>query len=81
LIGFGALAVHAHLAFTDHAEDVGLGHILEESGQKVVEPLACAALAGFHLLDFGGRFNRRFDRFRRRLTRWRDRSFVTSCFH
>ena len=81
LIGLGALAVHAHLAFADHAKDMGLGHVLEDSAEKVVEPLACAALADFHLLDFGGRFGRRFDGFRRSLTRWRHRRFVTSCFH
>ena len=64
LIGLGALAVHAHLAFADHAEDVALGHVLEDSAEKVVEPLALAALADLHLLDFGGRFDRRFGRFR-----------------
>ena len=56
LIGLGAFAVDADLAFADHAEDVVFGHVLEDSAEKVVEPLAFAVLADFHLLDFGGRF-------------------------
>jgi hypothetical protein len=45
-------------------------HIDENSAEEVVQPLPCAALADFHLLDFRGLLWRR-----------NVRGFVTSCFH
>jgi hypothetical protein len=40
-----------------------LGHVLEDSAQKVVEALAGAALADLDLLDLGGRLTGCFDGF------------------
>ncbi len=76
-LGLGALAVHAHLALANHAENMGPGHILEDSRQKVVEPLSCAALVDGDLRDLG----RHTGRFQRSLWRRNVGRFVTSCFH
>ena len=40
-VGAGAALVDAHLAAADDAVDMGLGHALEVTQQKVVQPLAC----------------------------------------
>ena len=80
-LGFGAFAVHAHLAFADHPEDVRLWNTFEIACKKVVQPLTGALLAGGQLLHFHERC-RRFNglpggQWARRRHRW----FVTSCFH
>jgi hypothetical protein len=76
-LGLGALAVDAHLALANHAENMGLGHISEDAGEEVVQSLALPPLVDLDLADLGaGKLS-----VLRRLWRVRRRGFVTSCFH